>query len=151
VRQITRWEANVFTHILIATDGSELAEKAAAQGLGLASALKAKVLAVTVTEPRIGGHHPVQSTIEIDRAVAEIADRITSQVAEVAKENNVACSTLHVRDRHPAEGILDAAQKNGCDLIVMASHGRRGLGRVVLGSITTEVLVRSTIPVLVCR
>lgn len=144
----------MFKHMLIATDGSELGEKAVAQGLDLARELGAKVLAVTVTEPwtMIGGPLPTASVIEAyAKAAAQNADRVTSQVVEAAKKNNVACRALHVSGRHPAEGILEAAAKNGCDLIVMASHGRGGLGRVLLGSVATEVLVRSIVPVLVCR
>jgi nucleotide-binding universal stress UspA family protein len=144
----------MFKHILIATDGSELAQKAVAQGLQLASELEAKVLAITVTEPwtMIGGRMPTRSVIEAyEKAARENAAQITSSLSEAAKNRNVACSVLHVSGRHPADGILEAAQKNGCDLIVMASQGRRGFGRVLLGSVATEVLVRSTIPVLICR
>ena len=144
----------MFKHILIATDGSELAQKAVSQGLGLASRLKARVLAVTVTEPwtMMGEPLPTPSTIKAyEKASAENADRITSQLVEAAQENDVACSALHVADRYPAEGILEAAAKNGCDLIVMASHGRGRLGRILLGSVATEVLVRSAVPVLICR
>jgi nucleotide-binding universal stress UspA family protein len=144
----------VFEHILIATDGSELAQKAVTQGLDLASALKAKVLAVTVTEPwtMIAGAIPTPSIIEAyEKAAAENAGRITSQVVEAAKKINVACSALHVRGKHPAEGVIVAATENGCDLIVMASHGRGGLGRILLGSVAAEVLVRSKVAVLICR
>jgi nucleotide-binding universal stress UspA family protein len=63
----------------------------------------------------------------------------------------IACETLHVKDRYPGEGIVAAAQQNGCDLIVVASHGRRGLGRIVLGSTANEVMTHSTIPSLICR
>jgi nucleotide-binding universal stress UspA family protein len=148
------WSRNVFKYILIATDGSQLAEAAVVQGLGLASELKAKVLGVSVTEPwtMIGGPLPTPSVKETyEKSVAENANRITSQVVEAAKKVNVACSALHVWGKHAAEGILEAATKNGCDLIVMASHGRRGLERILLGSVATEVLVRSTISVLICR
>lgn len=144
----------MFKHILIATDASQLAETAVAQGLGVASELKAQVLAVMVTEPWMmsGGHLPPPSVIETyEKSAAENANRITSQVVEAAKKIDVACSPLHVWGKHPAEGILEAATKNGCDLIVMASHGRRGLERILLGSVATEVLVRSTISVLICR
>ena len=58
---------------------------------------------------------------------------------------------MHVKDQYPAEGILETAGKTGCDLIVMASHGRRGLGRLLLGSVAAKVLTRSTLPVLICR
>jgi nucleotide-binding universal stress UspA family protein len=105
----------MFKHILIATDGSQLAETAVAQGLGLASELKAKVLAVTVTEPwtMIGGSLPTPSVIETyEKSAAENADRITSQTVEAAKKIDVACSPLHVWGKHPAEGILEWMRSN---------------------------------------
>jgi nucleotide-binding universal stress UspA family protein len=144
----------VFQHILIATDGSQLAKKAVAQGLDLASQLKARVLVATVSDPwtMIGGPLPTPSVIAAyEKAAIENAGRITSEVAELAKKNNVACSPLHVADKHPADGILEAAANNRCDLIVLASHGRRGLGRVLLGSVAMNVLIRSPVPVLICK
>lgn len=88
---------------------------------------------------------------EYDESVAANAAQILSVVADEAKTHNVDCTTRHVRDQFPAEGIIEAAEKNGCDLIVMASHGRRGLMRFLLGSQAIKVLTHSTIPVLVCR
>ena len=61
------------------------------------------------------------------------------------------CETLHVKNQFPAEGIIEAAKAQGCDLIVMASHGRRGLSRLLLGSQANRVVTQSTIPVLICR
>ena len=145
----------MYKHILIATDGSDLARKAVAQGLALAKVVGARVTAVSVTEPWATMAPPevlnepfVQ---EFERAAAERAKRILDGVAAAAKEANVACATLHVRDRFPAEGILEAAANVGCDLIVMASHGRRGVARFVLGSEATRVSTHSTVPVLICR
>jgi nucleotide-binding universal stress UspA family protein len=63
----------------------------------------------------------------------------------------VSCETLHVRDSHPADGIIMAASQKGCDLIVMASHGRRGVDRLLLGSQANEVLTRSKVPALIVR
>jgi nucleotide-binding universal stress UspA family protein len=147
-------EVSMFTHILIASDGSELAKKAVAQGLKLASQTNASVLAVAVTEPwtEISGSLPTPSVIEAyEQAETENAARITSAICESAKKKSVTCSPLHVWGKHSAEGIIDAAKKNNCDLIIMASHGRRGLRRFLLGSVAQEVLARSTIPVLICR
>jgi nucleotide-binding universal stress UspA family protein len=144
----------VFQHILIATDGSELAQKAEDRGLGLASRLQARVLAVTVTGPwtMMGGPPPTPSLIAAyEKDSAQNAEGITSRVMERATQMHVVCKPLHVADRHPAEGILEAASANACDLIVMASHGRSGLGRFLLGSIAMDVLVGSTVPVLICR
>ena len=88
---------------------------------------------------------------EFERAARVRAKHILDGVAAAAKEASVACATLHVTDRFPAEGILEAATNIGADLIVMASHGRRGLAKFLLGSQATEVLTHSTVPVLICR
>jgi nucleotide-binding universal stress UspA family protein len=76
---------------------------------------------------------------------------VLAGVTEAAGRIGVACATLHAEDRFPAEGILDAARTHGCDLIVMASHGRRGLTRLLLGSEAVRVPTHSTVPVLICR
>jgi nucleotide-binding universal stress UspA family protein len=145
----------MYQHILIATDGSELAGKAVVVGLTLAKQLKCKVTAVTVSEPwrvLVTGEVAVGFPInEYEQATAETASRVLAAVMEMARKSDVACATVHVKDQYPAEGILDTAKKAGCDLIVMASHGRRGLGRLLLGSEAVKVLTHSTVPVLICR
>lgn len=145
----------MYKHILIATDGSELAGKAVAAGLALAELLEAKVTAVTVTEPwtalvtgEMGIGFPYQ---EYEKGAAESAAAILATVAEAAKAGGVECATVHMPDRFPAEAIVDCAKDKGCDLIVMASHGRRGISKLLLGSETTRVLTHSSMPVLVCR
>ena len=145
----------MYKHILIAIDGSDLARKALAHGLGLAKAVGARVTVVSVTEPWATMAPPevlkgpfVQ---EYERAAAEGAKRILDGAAAAAKEAGVDCTPLHVPDRFAAEGILEASASAKCDLIVMASHGRRGLKKFLLGSQTSEVLTHSTLPVLVCR
>jgi nucleotide-binding universal stress UspA family protein len=148
-------EEVMYTHILIATDGSELAGKAVAAGLELARHVNAKVTAVTATEPwsaMMLGEPPALAfpIDEYEKAAAENARRILSAVAEEAKRQGVACETAHVND-FPAEAIIDTAKAKGCDLIVMASHGRKGVARVLLGSQAVRVLTLSTVPVLVCR
>lgn len=145
----------MYKHLLIATDGSELAQKAVDQGLELAKAIGAKATAVTVTEPWIAvapGEMAIAFPVEdYDRGVAENAARIIAGVDAAAKQHGVACGTLHVKDQFPAEGILETAAAHGCDLIVMASHGRRGISRLLLGSQANTVVTRSSVPVLICR
>jgi nucleotide-binding universal stress UspA family protein len=146
---------DVYKHLLIATDGSELAKKAVDQGFALAKALNARATAITVT-PRwtstVYGQPPLASPAEsYNKHVAEEASQILSSVDDAAKKGDLKCDTLHVKNRFPAEGILETANARGCDLIVMASHGRRGLRRLMLGSQANEVVTQSTIPVLVCR
>jgi nucleotide-binding universal stress UspA family protein len=147
-------EVNLYKHILIATDGSELAGKAVSAGLTLAKALGAKVTAVNATEPwtaMVTGEAALAFPIEeYERSSAENAAKILSEVTDAAKKQGIACDTVHVND-FPAEAIIETVKAKGCDLIVMSSHGRRGLARVLLGSQAMRVLTLSTVPVLICR
>jgi nucleotide-binding universal stress UspA family protein len=144
----------MYKHFLIATDGSELAGRALAEGLDLARALKARVTAVTVTEPwsaMMTGEPALTFPIDdYEKAAAESARRILASAGSAARDAGVACETVHASD-FPAEGIIATATDKGCDLIVMASHGRRGLSKLILGSQATRVLALSTVPVLICR
>lgn len=145
----------IYKHILIATDGSELAAKGVSEGLRLAKELKAKVSAVTVTEPwtMVFGDAEVES-VPIEKyqeSMNESAKKTLNAVAEEAKSQGLTCQILHAQNQHPGEGILSAAKEHGCDLIVMSSHGRRGLAGLILGSQTVTVLTHSQIPVLVIR
>jgi nucleotide-binding universal stress UspA family protein len=145
----------MYKHILIATDGSELAGKAVADGLALAKALGASTTAVTVTDIFPTGPYspiPFPATIErYEAAAAEGATKILASVAEAAAQLGVSCRTVHVKDERPAEGIIAAAAAEGCDLVVMASHGQRGLSRLLLGSQAQKVIALSPVSVLVCR
>jgi nucleotide-binding universal stress UspA family protein len=148
-------EIAVFRHILIATDGSDLAERAASHALELARILHAKVTAVTVTEPWSAlvtgdaafGFPPA----DYEKGVIELATSVLARVAEMAKAAGLQCATVHVKDHFPDAGIIAAAKEGGCDLIVMASHGRRGIARFLLGSVASRVAALSPIPVLICR
>jgi nucleotide-binding universal stress UspA family protein len=144
----------MYKHILLPTDGSELAHKAVRQGLELAKALNAKVTAVTVSGPwpvgEVGGVVAVPIA-EYDSAVAKDAKRVLQAVSDLAAEIGVACTTVHVPNQHPAEGIIEQANAMGCDLIVMASHGRRGIAKFLLGSQAARVLAYSAVPVLICK
>jgi nucleotide-binding universal stress UspA family protein len=145
----------MYAHILIATDGSELAEKAVEQGLALTKMLSSKATAITVTEPwtaAVSGEWAVAFPVEeYEKAAATNAQRILDRVRETAKRVGVACQTVHVKDQFAAEGIVEEAKARGCDLIVMSSHGRRGLAKFVLGSQATRVLTHSDVPMLICR
>jgi nucleotide-binding universal stress UspA family protein len=145
----------VYKHILIATDGSELAGKAVAAGFDLARQLGAQVTVVTVTEPwtaMVAGEAAFGFPLaEYEKSADASASRILSGVEKLARKANLKCTTVHAKDQYPADGILQTASKNACDLIVMASHGRRGLERLLLGSEAVNVLTNSTLPVLICR
>jgi len=148
----------MYQHILIATDGSELAGKAVNHGMALAKRLNIPITAVTVTEPwsflelgrqaRQGSQNPI---VQFEEMATAAATSILDKVKQAASSQGVTCDVVHVHDRHPAEGIIAAAKDKGCDLIVMASHGRRGLDRVLLGSQANEVLTHSKVPALIVR
>jgi nucleotide-binding universal stress UspA family protein len=145
----------MYKHILIATDGSDLAARAVEQGLNLAKTLSAKATAVTVTEPwtaAVSGEWAVAFPVEeYEKAAAANADKILSSVSETAGKIGVSCETVHVKDQFAAEGIVDEAKERGCDLIVMGSHGRRGVVKFILGSQASRVLTHTTIPMLIVR
>jgi nucleotide-binding universal stress UspA family protein len=137
----------MYKHILIATDGSDLSGRAVRQGLGLSQALQAQATVITVTEPWdaviIGEAAIVFPPAEYEKTSAANAAGILSLAREIAAEIGVSCETLHVKDHRPAEGIIETAKTKGCDLIVMGSHGRRGISRLVLGSQANEVVSHS--------
>ncbi len=143
----------MFKHILIAIDGSGPAAKAASHGLELAKQLSADVTVVTVTEPWRETYPVVPGSWSehYERAAAENAGSALTSATQLASARQVRCATVHVKDRRAAEGIIETAKVRGCDVIVMGSHGRRGVGRLLLGSVAAEVVALSTVPVLVCR
>jgi len=143
----------MYTHILIPTDGSDISRKAIRHGIALAKAVNAKVTAVTVSTPfHVFSVEPAMVTDTPEtyqKHMATLAAKYLGEVAAAAA--GVSCETLHVEHEHPYRAIIDTANQRGCDLIVMASHGRRGVSAIVLGSETVKVLTHSTIPVLVYR
>ena len=145
----------MYKHLLIATDGSDLAQRAVEQGLALAKALEAKATAVFVTESwvtKVPGEMGMTFPIhDYEQGCAESAKTILGAVAKLAEKHGVVCETKHVRDQFPADGIISAAKSVECDLIVMASHGRRGLSRLLLGSQANQVVTHSSVPVLIVR
>jgi nucleotide-binding universal stress UspA family protein len=148
----------MYRHILIPTDGSELAHRAVVHGLSLAKAVGAKVTVVTV-EASFNVYDVPASRVNLMTAAfdeyakhaREHATSILDGIANEAKAAGVQFETLQVIQDHPYEAIVATAKEKGCDLIVMASHGRSGLAAVLLGSVTTKVLTHTTIPVLVCH
>jgi nucleotide-binding universal stress UspA family protein len=145
----------MFKNILIPTDGSDIAVKAVEQGILFAKEIGAKITAVTVTEPfHLVSVAPSQleyTPIEYKKHTEAYAEKVLGEVSAAAKLVGVACETLHVEHEHVYQAIIDSASARRCDLIVMASHGRRGVSAVVLGSETVKVLTHSKIPVLVYR
>lgn len=150
----------MYKSILLPIDGSELSLRAARHGIELASALGAKVTVVMVTTPWTDQFAREVAVVvpgvlvpqnEYDLRTETAACNCLRVVADDAKSAGVSSKPLHVRHRDPYVAILDVARKEGCDLIVMATHGRRGLAELMLGSETRKVVTLSTIPVLVYR
>lgn len=145
----------MFKHILIPTDGSELSTKAIENGIKFAAGIGASVTGITVV-PNL---HLLDYQLEIleetrqtlNEAAKSRAHAILEVLSKAAKAANVECKTEAVVHDNPYKAIIETAEKRGCDLILMASHGRRGIGGVLLGSETHRVLTHSKIPVLVLR
>ena len=148
----------MYERILIATDGSELAGKGLAHGLALAAALRVPVLVVTVTEPWMPAFDDALA-LSADPAMqaqykegcSRSAQRILQDAAAQAAGAGAACETVQVAEGYPSEAIARVAVERGAGLVVMASHGRSGLGRMLLGSQTQALLAKATVPVLVVR
>jgi nucleotide-binding universal stress UspA family protein len=142
-------------HILIPTDGSELSQHAIDYGTALAKSVNAKVTVLTVSAPfHAFAVEPgmITDTRELHGTrMASLAAKYLHVAAEAALAAGVSCETMHVEHDQPYLAIIETAVRKSCDLIVMASHGRRGISAMVLGSETTKVLTHSTIPVLVVR
>ena len=136
----------MYQHILIPTDGSELAHKAVVHGLSLAKEVGAKVTVLTVEAFNVDD----ASESRVKQA-QEHAASILIGIANEAKAAGVKCETLQVIQRDPEMAIVNTAKEIGCDLIVIASHGRSGIAAALLGSVTARVLTRTVIPVLVCH
>ena len=147
----------MFKHILIPTDGSETALKAVKAGVALAAEIGAKVTGYCAQEPvptHLYGEGYVadkQMTAQFEERAAEFAKKSVQAIADAAKAAGVSCTTHVTKAALPYRGIVEAAESKGCDAIFMASHGHRGLAKLLLGSVTQEVLTHSKIPVLVFR
>jgi nucleotide-binding universal stress UspA family protein len=145
----------MFRHILIPTDGSLLSTAAVESGVAFARDAGAQVTVLAVIEPYHIWWADTGPASESEVACQkEVGDDIRRHLAEVerkAREQGVRCTVLQVVHEHPYRAIIDTAKKSGCDLIAMASHGRRGVAALVEGSETTKVLTHSSIPVLVYR
>lgn len=147
----------MFKHILIPTDGSKVAAKAIRAGIAFARETGARVTGYYALEPapvRIYGEGYIPDAkmmAEFERRSRAAAAKHVAAIARAARKAGVRCATLMTKAVTPYEGIVAAAKKRRCDVIFMASHGRRGLARLALGSVTDKVLTHSRIPVLVYR
>ncbi|MCW5581690.1 MAG: universal stress protein [Luteimonas sp.] len=150
----------MYSRILVATDGSELAGKGVAAGLALAKALQAQVVLVTVSEPwqdvYPGDPNGMALSSELRDGYRKAKRADCKRILDEARTQATAAGVdvvdaVYVADRMPADAILETAEAQGADLVVMASHGRSGLRKLLLGSQTQAVLSHGTLPVLVVR
>lgn len=147
----------MFKHILVPTDGSPTALKAARAAIRLAAAVGARVTAIhaiDASQPLIYGEayaSDARTFVDFERAARESGARQVGAVGRLAKAARVPFASLVAKARTPYEGIVDAARRKKCDLIFIASHGRHGLSLLVMGSVTQKVLAHATVPVLVYR
>ncbi len=142
----------MYANILLSTDGSDTARKGLKHGIALAKALNAKMTVITVTEPVpifYGGQPTWMSPQEIEMISEEFAGKVLDEAGAMVEQIGISAELLHVPNAHPATAIIETAKSRGCDLIVMGSHGRRGLRKLFLGSQTSEVLADGSVPVLV--
>ena len=146
----------MFKHVLIATDGSPVSNKAAKAGIALARALGAKVTAYYAAEPMPAiyaeDYGLDQNVIEgIEDSARRQGQKHVDAIGKMAKASGVPFASVVTKANTAYEGIIDAARKRKCDVIFMASHGRRGLSKLIIGSVTQKVLTHSKIPVVVYR
>lgn len=148
----------MFKHILLPTDGSALSNAAVGEGIRFAKSIGAKVTGICV----MPSQHPfyyeglspelyMEMQAEQRKELREAAEGFLSVIKKRAREAGVACDVIVEMSDHPYEAIVQAAERAGCDLIMMASHGRRGVKAILIGSETQKVLTHSKIPVLVVR
>jgi nucleotide-binding universal stress UspA family protein len=144
----------MYQRILVPTDGSEITAKAARQAINLAKLCGAELVTLSAKEPfPYGAISEMQPTPpqEFFDAQERIAAQRIQTVLEAAAAAGVPCKAITVEALHPWEAICEQAREQGCDLIVMASHGRRGVAALLLASETQKVLTHATTPVLVVR
>jgi nucleotide-binding universal stress UspA family protein len=147
----------MFKHILIPTDGSALSRKAISAGVKLAKSLDARVTGLYAAPPPTPIMYrdalPVGYVApdEHARLIKQAGSRYLGAIEAAAKKAGVPCEVVQLTSDYPADAILATAKKKKCDLIVMATHGRRGIKGVLLGSETQKVLTQAAVPVMVCR
>lgn len=147
----------MFKHILLPTDGSPVSDKAVKRGIEFAKKIKARVTALHVVttfrfmadEGAMVLNPALRKRFE-DEGKAR-AQEILDAVAKQARAKGVRCATVCVSGDQAFQEIVATARRGKCDLIMMASHGRRGISSVLLGSVTSKVLIHTKVPVLVVR
>jgi nucleotide-binding universal stress UspA family protein len=144
----------MYKKILVPTDGSEASQQAVATAIEIARLAAAEIVALSVAEP-----YPLvsaEAAMAIDLGVESeqrerVAREIVDRVAEAARATGISCQTVVAYSTLPHEAIMETATANQCDLIFMGAHGRRGLSRLLAGSVTQNVLAHASIAVMVLR
>jgi nucleotide-binding universal stress UspA family protein len=148
----------MFKHILLPTDGSELSRQAVVKGIEFAQAIGARV-----TGCHAASHNDLTQVYvasgavrkdigeKIEKEFKQKVERILSFVSEAAQKAGVPCETRYINSPDPFAAIIQTADNEGCDLIFMASHGRKGISALILGSETNKVLTHAKVPVVVYR
>ncbi len=149
----------MYQHILLPSDGSELSERAARDGVRFAKSLGAQLTVLHTTPlfypsqlpaPATGDEYAAHAR-EYEESAEKNAAQALDPIERMAREAGVVCTAMHRVTDSPWEVIINVAEERGCDLIFMASHGRRGVSALLIGSETNKVLTHSKIPVLVWR
>lgn len=146
----------MFKHILIATDGSPASKRSAKAGVALASRLGARITACSVVEmpPELayaGISMDAEMIARIEKQARIAVQKHVEVIAAMAISARVPCTSIVAPGSPIFKGIIATAKKRGCDAIVLGSHGRRGFSKLILGSVTQQVLAHTTLPVLVFR
>jgi nucleotide-binding universal stress UspA family protein len=145
----------MFKHILLPTDGSDLSAAAIKEGIRFAKSIGAKVTGLCVIPMQHSFFYHTRISKKaikgVDQRFKELAETYLSEIKNGAKEAGIACNVLYRRNDYPYDAIIRLAEQKGCDLIMMASHGRHGVKALLIGSETQKVLTHSKIPVLVYR
>lgn len=142
----------MFRTILVPTDGSTLSDKAINSALEFAKICGAKVIGLSVAQPDLYGPLSESAVATANEQKAYVtAKSHVDKIAGIASSLGVTCETLVTKSFSPADEIINAAKKFHCDVIFMASHGRTGLSKLMIGSETQKVLTGSTVPVMVFR
>jgi nucleotide-binding universal stress UspA family protein len=148
----------MFKHVLLPTDGSALSNEAVQEGIRFAKSIGAKVTGICVISSQYpffyeGMSSMIYSELQAEQRneLSELAESFLSVIEKSAREAGIVCNVIAETSEHPYKAIIRVAEQKGCDLIMMASHGRRGVKALLIGSETQKVLTHSKIPVLVYR
>ena len=146
-----------YSHLLVPSDGSDRSLRAVREAVGLAAALGSRITVLTVEQqprmpvPGMGERLDAATLATLSSAARQESERVVAEALAIASAAGVAATAERISGERPHRAIVDAADRLSCDLIVMASHGRRGFQRMLLGSQTQRVLVQAGVPVLVIR